>query len=116
MMNENTGNVQNPHNPSMVADMAAAELRQLCTVLCDRLNTPQPKDNDKELRQNITDIAVKMLLLTAHCEGEVSPIPALLAQADGDCASRSNLLAALRLAAPNLLEAGRVPSQNSERR
>ncbi len=59
------------------ADMEE-ELRHRHTALTERLLKAKTATNDKALREEIADIAAKMIVLTAAREGEKSPIPDLL--------------------------------------
>jgi chromosome segregation ATPase len=54
------------------------ELRHRHTALTERLLKAKTATNDKALREEIADIAAKMVVLTAAREGEKSPIPELL--------------------------------------
>ncbi len=54
------------------------ELRHRHTALTERLLKAKTATNDKALREEIADIAAKMIVLTAAREGEKSPIPELL--------------------------------------
>ena len=54
------------------------ELRHRHTALTERLLKAKTATNDKALREEIADIAAKMIVLTASREGEKSPIPELL--------------------------------------
>ncbi len=54
------------------------ELRHRHTALTERLLKAKTATNDKALREEIADIAAKMIVLTAAREGEKSPIPDLL--------------------------------------
>lgn len=54
------------------------ELRHRHTALTERLLKAKTATNDKALREEIADIAAKMIVLTAAREGERSPIPELL--------------------------------------
>lgn len=54
------------------------ELRHRHTALTERLLKAKAATNDKALREEIADIAAKMVVLTAAREGEASPIPDLL--------------------------------------
>lgn len=59
------------------ADLAE-ELRHSHTALTERLIKAKTATNDEALREEIADIAAKMIVLTAVHEGETSPIPELL--------------------------------------
>ena len=54
------------------------ELRHRHTALTERLLKAKAATNDKALREEIADIAAKMVVLTAAREGDASPIPDLL--------------------------------------
>ena len=54
------------------------ELRHRHTALTERLLKAKTATNEKALREEIADIAAKMIVLTASREGEKSPIPELL--------------------------------------
>lgn len=54
------------------------ELRHRHTALTERLLKAKTATNDKALREEIADIAAKMIVLAAAREGEKSPIPDLL--------------------------------------
>ncbi len=56
----------------------ADELQHRHTALTERLLKAKAATNDKALREEIADIAAKMVVLTAAREGEKSPIPDLL--------------------------------------
>jgi len=56
----------------------ADELQHRHTALTERLLQAKAATNDKALREEIADIAAKMVVLTAAREGEKSPIPDLL--------------------------------------
>jgi hypothetical protein len=100
MMNEKTDIVQKRNGKQRAIDAAEAALRHDCTRLCERLSTTPEQADDNALRQDIADIAAKMLALTARREGAASPIPALLDKADAECASRSILLSSFRKSDP----------------
>jgi len=101
-MNENGKTVHKPD--SVDAGNAALEqaLRHNSAVFCAKLNTINDHANDDALRQDIADIAAKMLALTAALEGESSPIPAFWAGCDKDGLPQSKLTCALRAIAPDL--------------
>ena len=56
----------------------ADELQHRHTALTERLLKAKAATNDKALREEIADIAAKMVVLTAAREGQKSPIPDLL--------------------------------------
>ncbi|GEO85628.1 MULTISPECIES: hypothetical protein [Alphaproteobacteria] len=66
-----------PIAAAVTADLAE-ELRHRHTALTERLIKAKTGANDKALREEIADIAAKMIVLTAANEGEKSPIPELL--------------------------------------
>lgn len=59
-------------------DALSEELRNRHIALTERLLKAKASTNDKALREEIADIAAKMIVLTAAREGETSPIPDLL--------------------------------------
>lgn len=54
------------------------EIRHQYTALTERLNRSKSAANDDALREEMADIAAKMIVLTAKEEGDHSPIPRLL--------------------------------------
>lgn len=67
-----------PTGETATATDLAEELRHRHTALTERLIKAKTATNDKALREEIADIAAKMIVLTAAQEGEASPIPELL--------------------------------------
>lgn len=64
------------------------DIRNQGTALTERLLNVKGNGNDTALRKEIAQIGARMIALTAAQEGEASPIPALIANAEGD---RQNL-------------------------
>jgi predicted RNase H-like nuclease (RuvC/YqgF family) len=67
--------------------------RNRAAALAERLTNSKSSAHDDALREEIADIAATMVALTAAKEGENSPIPALLNQADGQAGNGSKSLA-----------------------
>jgi len=72
-------------------DLLAEELRHRHTALTERLMKAISPANDEALREEIAEIAAKMIALTARREGAGSPIRTLLSRVPlrGDAARRS---------------------------
>lgn len=66
-------------NPDPAADALADELRHQHIALTERLLKARADANDPALREEVAEIAARMIALTALREGSASPIPALLA-------------------------------------
>ena len=64
--------------PEIDIERLAEELRHRHTALTERLLKARLPANDDALREEIADIAAKMIVVTAHREGDGSPIPGLL--------------------------------------
>ncbi len=64
--------------PEIDIDRLAEELRHRHTALTERLLKAKSPANDDALREEIADIAAKMIVVTAAREGDASPIPGLL--------------------------------------
>ena len=91
-------------------DLLAEELRHRHTALTERLMKATSPANDEALREEIAEIAAKMIALTAHREGAGSPIRTLLSRVPlrGDAARRS--LAERAVAFDPSLPAAAVPT------
>ena len=72
-----------PKPPVVAIDAQALtdELRHQHTALAERLNKAKTPVNDDALREEVAEIAAKMLVLTALQEGKASPIPKILTAA-----------------------------------
>ena len=66
------------------------EIRASQSDLTDRLLRAKAATDDDALREELGDIAARMLVLTAHREGAASPIPDLLNTRNGNKASASS--------------------------
>lgn len=64
--------------PEIDIERLAEELRHRHTALTERLLKAKSPANDDALREEIADIAAKMIVITAAREGDGSPIPGLL--------------------------------------
>lgn len=67
--------------PEASTEELADEIRHQYTALTERLNRAKSAANDDALREEMSEIAAKMILLTAREEGSGSPIPKLLSSA-----------------------------------
>lgn len=90
----------------------AEELRHRHTALTERLLKAKSPANDDALREEIADIAAKMIVITAHREGDGSPIPGLLRSKSVKGANAHPSLAERALALDPAL-GGKTSSQHS---
>ncbi len=60
------------------------DIRNQGTALTERLLNGRGNGNDEAIRKEISQIAARMIALTAAQEGDASPIPAMLATASGE--------------------------------
>lgn len=93
----------------------ADELQHRHTALTERLLNAKAATNDKALREEIADIAAKMVVLTAAREGEKSPIPDLLRGKSGKGTGKGLTLAERVLAIdPSLAGSAQSPGPVAE--
>ncbi len=93
----------------------ADELQHRHTALTERLLKAKAATNDKALREEIADIAAKMVVLTAAREGEKSPIPDLLRGKSGKGTGKGLTLAERVLAIdPSLAGSAQSPGPVAE--
>lgn len=98
-----------------VATDLAEELRHRHTALTERLIKAKTATNDKALREEIADIAAKMIVLTAAREGETSPIPELLREKSAKGAGKRLTLAERALSIePSLARTATPPTPPAE--
>lgn len=90
---QETASLTAPTGETTTATDLAEELRHRHTALTERLIKAKTATNDKALREEIADIAAKMIVLTAAQEGEASPIPDLLRAKSAKGPSKSLTLA-----------------------
>lgn len=98
--------------PEIDIEQLAEELRHRHTALTERLLKAKSPANDDALREEIADIAAKMIVVTAHREGDGSPIPGLLRSKSVKGANAHPSLAERALALDPAL-GGKTSSQHS---
>lgn len=106
MINGKCETMQKLDITTMDAEALEQLLREKSRLLCARLGTADEQP-DSVLRQEITDIAAGMLILTMAKEGDTSPLPALLAAAlmasdDAGSSPTGPIIAAVKAMAPEL--------------
>ncbi len=91
-------------------DLLAEELRHRHTALTERLMKATSPANDEALREEIAEIAAKMIALTARREGAGSPIRALLSKVPVRSVEARKSLAERAVAFDPSLPAAAVPT------
>lgn len=87
------------------ADALADELRHQHIALTERLLKARTAASDPALREEVAEIAAKMIALTALREGKASPIPSLLAgKTDASAVKPGSLADRVAKLAPEMLE------------
>lgn len=101
------GAVPNPASltPDPAAEALADDLRHQHIALTERLLKARTDANDPALREEVAEIAARMIALTALREGSASPIPSLLAgSADAPAVKPGSLAERVANLAPDRLD------------